>query len=45
MHLLNLFLELALQNSARLKDIQPAPAPKLDARTVSIRRPRTRQTG
>jgi polyphosphate kinase len=38
------FLELALQNSARLKDLQPAPAPKPEARTVSIRRPRTRQT-
>src|SRR5437868_7514825 len=37
------FLEIAAQNSARFPDLQPMPAPSIDPRTVSARRPRKRQ--
>jgi polyphosphate kinase len=38
------FLEIAAQNSARLKEVPQAPAPSIDPRTISPRRPRQRQT-
>jgi polyphosphate kinase len=38
------FLEIAAQNGARMKELQPVPAPSIDPRTVSVRRPRKRQT-